>query len=412
MINRPAPALSTIDEDERTELHVRTVRQSRQRRVEGVRGVRHGFAKWYLETFTAGILEVILMTLDWFRQKQYVSPRVMTDCLNYLKYAVSHAYSWKMLKQHIVAVIQDVIFPLADEELWDSDQVDYIRQKFDVCDDYSTPLPAAEWLLYSVCKIRKDILNSVMSFIMQIITAPGIDVKQKDGALYMVSTLANVLLKKKIFKEQVEQLLTSYMFPEFASPFGHLRARACWVLHHSSDIKLAEIMRLTSEALLKVAENEDLTNVLQKTVITYSEKLMPIALNIFTHLASTFQQVLESDEGSDEKASTAMGLLNTMETLLSVMKDNPQTLASLHPVVHILTTNSSEYYAEAFSLIYDLASKNISPDMWKLLEVIYQLFQKDGLDYFVDMMPTLHNYVIVIIPKILFIMENKLSENC
>ena len=33
--------------------------------------------------------------------------------------------------------------------------------------------------------------------------------------------------------------------------------------------------------------------------------------------------------------------------------------------------------------------------MWKLLEFIYQMFEKDGIDYFLDMMPTLYNYVTV-----------------
>lgn len=54
-----------------------------------------------------------------------------------------------------------------------------------------------------------------------------------------------------------------------------------------------------------------------------------------------------------------------------------------------------EFYEEALSLVYDLTGKKISADMWKVLELIYQLFQKDGYDYFTDMMPALHNYITV-----------------
>jgi len=32
-----------------------------------------------------------------------------------------------------------------------------------------------------------------------------------------------------------------------------------------------------------------------------------------------------------------------------------------------------EYYEEAFSLVFDLTSKKISPDLWKVLEMIYQV---------------------------------------
>lgn len=39
--------------------------------------------------------------------------------------------------------------------------------------------------------------------------------------------------------------------------------------------------------------------------------------------------------------------------------------------------------------------------MWKVLELMYQLFQKDGFEYFTDMMPALHNYITVDTPAFL-----------
>lgn len=222
-----------------------------------------------------------------------------------------------------------------------------------------------------------------MNFIMQIIGTPNVDAKQKDGAFHMVGTLADVLLKKKIYRDNMEQMLTTYVFPEFAGPYGHLRARACWVLHSFSEIKfknqqvLAEIMRLTSNALLtdtelpvkveaaiviqmylssqeaavpclqpqikpitlelltiiRETENDDLTGVMQKIVCTYTEQLVPIAVEICQHLATTFSQVLESEDGSEDKAITAMGLINTIETLLTVMEEYPQITNLLRPIV-------------------------------------------------------------------------------
>jgi importin-7 len=51
---------------------------------------------------------------------------------------------------------------------------------------------------------------------LKIINTPTIDAKQKDGALHMVGSLADVLLKKKVFKDQVESsLLSTYVFLEF-----------------------------------------------------------------------------------------------------------------------------------------------------------------------------------------------------
>jgi importin-7 len=77
------------------------------------------------------------------------------------------------MKPHIVAIIQDVIFPLlcyseADDELWESDPVEYIRLKFDVFDDYTSPVPAAENVLHSICKTRKGVLPQVMQVLLQV----------------------------------------------------------------------------------------------------------------------------------------------------------------------------------------------------------------------------------------------------
>lgn len=95
------------------------------------------------------------------------------------------------------------------------------------------------------------------------------------------------------------------------------------------------IKQITLELLniIRLTENDDLTNVMQKIVCTYPEQLMPIAVEMCEHLATTFSQVLETDEGSDEKAITAMGLLNTIETLLSVMENQPLIIAQVQPIV-------------------------------------------------------------------------------
>ncbi|KAM0731269.1 Importin-7 [Formica fusca] len=424
------------------------------------------FAEWYLQTFSAGILEVLLKILDQYRRKIYVSPRVVQQSINYINQGVSHAFSWKFLKPHMFEIIRDVLFPIlsysaTDEELWNTDPYEYIRVKFDIFEDFVSPVTAAQTLLHSACRKRKDMLQKTMQFCLEVLTSPNADPRQKDGALHMIGSLADVLLKKKIYKEQMDKMLLQYVFPEFSSPHGHMRARACWVMHYFSEIRfkseqiLVEAIRLITNALLtdqdlpvkveaaialqmmlaaqpkaqkyieplikqitlelltiiRQTENDDLTSVMQKIVCTYTEQLMPIAVEICQHLAATFSQVLETDEGSDEKAITAMGLLNTIETVLSVMEEQPQIMSQLEPIVlqvvahifgqSVMAFSFVEFYEEALSLVYDLTSKSISEDMWKVLELMYQLFQKDGFDYFTDMMPALHNYITVDTPAFL-----------
>ncbi|XP_053624286.1 importin-7 [Plodia interpunctella] len=415
------------------------------------------FAEWYLTTFTGGILEVLLRILDQYRNKVYISPRVLQQTISYIDQCVGQSHSWKLLKPHMFAIIQDVLFPLmsyseSDEELWNTDPHEYIRIKFDIFEDFVSPVTAAQTLLISCCKKRKDMLERTMHLCMQILRSQTGEhgPRQRDGALHMVGTLNDILMKKKFYKEEIDSLLSQYVFPEFHSPLGYMRARACWVLQcfaavrFKSEPLLIEAVRLTINALLtdselpvkveaaialqmlltsqekvhkylepqvklvttellgiiRETENDNIANVLQKIVPLYTEQLMPMAFEIMDHLATTFSTVIETDSGTDEKAITAMGLLNTMETILNVMGENPDIMAQLEKTVlrvvgHILHHNIIEYYEEAMTLLCELTTNKISEDMWKVLELLYQMFEKEGFDYFTDMMPVLHNYITV-----------------
>ena len=138
-----------------------------------------------------------------------------------------------------------------------------------------------------------------------------------------------------------------------------------------------KIGEITMELLqiIRDTENDDLTTVLQKILCSYTDQLVPLATDICTHLVKTFAQVLEGgDSGGDEKAITAMGLLNTMETLLSVMEETEGVHKALEPIVleavsHIFKNALSEFYEEALSIACDLTSTKVRERMLRKEEL-------------------------------------------
>ncbi|XP_026687498.1 importin-7-like, partial [Diaphorina citri] len=179
---RPVPEHTlTLDEDERADtpwwkckkwaLHILSRIFERYGSPGGVVSDYEEFARWYLKTFSAGILDVLLATLAQYRAGHYISPRVMQQALNYLTQAVGHGHCWARLKPHATAIIQEVLFPFlsytdADEELWSSDPHEQV---------------------------------------------------------------ADILLKKEMYKSQMDKLICTYVFPEFSNPHGHMRARYYFV---------------------------------------------------------------------------------------------------------------------------------------------------------------------------------------
>lgn len=414
------------------------------------------FSEWYLKTFSHGVLTALLKLLDGYGQKIYVAPRILQQALNYINQGISHAFSWKFIRHHMQTMIQDVIFPLMchsdeDEELWVNDPHEYIRIKYDVFEDFLSPVMAAQTVFHSATSKRKEVLDKAMEFCMSILLNATSTPRQRDGALHMVGAVAEVLLKRKLYKDKAEEMLMNHVFPAFQSEHGFLRARACWVIRYFSEMKfrsepvlqhaikavkaalcgdkdlpvrveaaIAIQMLITEQEkaknyiqpfvkpvilellnVIRETENDDLTGVMQKLVCTYVDEVIPIAVEMMSHLAQTFAQVMESDgDGSEEKAITALGILNTMETILNVMEDQKEIILQLEGIVLnvvgiILRTNIVDFYEEVLSLIYSLTSSQVSHHMWEVFGMIYQMFQKDGIDYFTDMMPALHNYITV-----------------
>ncbi|XP_023064770.1 importin-8 isoform X2 [Piliocolobus tephrosceles] len=373
------------------------------------------FSEFFLKTYAVGIQQVLLKILDQYRQKEYVAPRVLQQAFNYLNQGVVHSITWKQMKPHIQNISEDVIFSVMcykdeDEELWQEDPYEYIRMKFDIFEDYASPTTAAQTLLYTAAKKRKEVLPKMMAFCYQILTDPNFDPRKKDGALHVIGSLAEILLKKSLFKDQMELFLQNHVFPLLLSNLGYLRARSCWVLHAFSSLKfhnelnLRNAVELAKKSLIedkempvkveaalalqslisnqiqakeymkphvrpimqellhivRETENDDVTNVIQKMICEYSQEVASIAVDMTQHLAEIFGKVLQSDEYEEveDKTVMAMGILHTIDTILTVVEDHKE-------ITHQL--------------------ENIC------LRIIDLVLQK----HVIDMMPLLHNYVTI-----------------
>uniref|UniRef100_A0A8C7GHJ9 Importin 8 n=1 Tax=Oncorhynchus kisutch TaxID=8019 RepID=A0A8C7GHJ9_ONCKI len=464
------PETLEVDEDDRPDLvwwkskkwalHIITRLFERYGSPGNVTKEYFEFADFFLKTYAVGIQQVLLKVLDQHRQKQYVTPHVLQKSLNYLNQGLSHSLTWKHMKPHMQTISQEVIFPLMcykdeDEKLWQEDPYEYIRMKFNVYDDHALPATAAQSLLCKAARKRKEVLPQMMEFCHQIMMEPSADPRRKDGALHVIGSLAELLLKKRVYREQMELMLQNYVFPLLNSPLGYLRARSCWVLHSFSPLRfhnelvLRNAVELVKQGLIadkempvkveaaialqtlvsnqeqakvyirpyirpvmqellhviKETENDDLTNVIQKMICEYNQEVAVIAVDMTQNLAEIFTKVLQSEEyeESEDKTVMALGILSTIDTILTVMEDHKEITQQLEGiclqviglVLQKPIIGMAEFYEEILSLAFGLTCQTISPQMWQLLVVLYGVFQILGIHTCLDMMPLLHNYVTV-----------------
>lgn len=132
-----------------------------------------------------------------------------------------------------------------------------------------------------------------------------------------------------------------------------------------------------------------------------------IKADTFLTLVQWCQEQEEESELRDDKTITGVGILSTVETLLSVMEGKLEVMGELEKIVMpiivvIIQHGLVDFYEELFSILSTLTSKQVSDQMWQALFLIHDVFKDQAAyDYFSEMMPLLHNYVTVDTPAFL-----------
>ena len=229
--------------------------------------------------------------------------------------------------------------------------------------------------------------------------------REKEGALRMIGTLAGVILAKKSpVAPQVEYFFVRHVFPEFRSQHGFLRARACDTLQKFEQLDFQEPSNLLHiyrnilqsmtdpelpvrveaalalqvlirhepirtemqqnipqimQQLLKLANEVDvdaLANVMEDFVEVFATELTPFAVALSEQLRDTYLRIIrellernnskEEDETYgdllDDKSITALGVLQTIGTLILTLESTPNTLLHLETVLMPVVTITLE----------------------------------------------------------------------
>lgn len=432
------------------------------------------FSKSFLENFAPEILKVYLQQVEkWVSQTTWLSKTALSQILTYLDECVKPKVMWAHLKPHVDNLISHLVFPvlcLSDEDalLFEDDPSEYLHRKLNFYEQISAPDVAAINFLSALTKNRKKQTFSVLNFVNTVVNryeaAPAAEKnpREKDGALRMIGTLATVLLgKKSPIANQVEYFFVRHVFPEFRSPHGFLRARACEVLekfeamefkdennliiayrnvlesmadvelpvrvgaalalqplirHDAIKASMQQNIPEIMQQLLKLANEVDvdaLANVMEDFVEVFAAELTPFAVALTEQLRDTYlrivKEVIEKGEGQedddnitflDDKSVTALGVLQTIGTLILTLESTPDVLLHLETIIMPLISVTLEnklydLYTEIFEIVDSctFAAKTISPTMWLAFEHMHKAFKAGAELYLEDMLPALENFV-------------------
>lgn len=433
------------------------------------------FAKHFLNNFAPEIFKAYLQQVDkWVAKNIWISKPCLSMILAFLDECVKPKTMWAHLKPNMENLIAHLVFPVLcqsdeDLELFDTDPAEYLHRKLNSYEEVSAPDVAATNFLVTLTKSRKKQTFVVLNFINNVVnryeTAPEDqkNPREKEGALRMIGTLASVVLEKQSpVANQAEFFFVQHVFPEFRSPHGFLRARACDTLGKFEQLNFTDANHLTiiyrnilesmadpelpvrveaalalqplirhevirsamqqsipqiMQQLLKLANDVDvdaLANVMEDFVEVFAAELTPFAVALAEQLRDTYmrlvreliernsQKTYDDTYGDflDDKAITALGVLQTIGTLILTLESTPEVLAQLEtiliPVITITLENKLyDLFNEVFEIIDSctFSAKSISPTMWQAFELMQKSFKNGAELYLEEMLPALDNFV-------------------
>ncbi|KAI8969324.1 armadillo-type protein [Mycotypha africana] len=325
----------------------------------------NAFAKSFSTNFAPNILQAYLRQVElWIKKEIWIPPKCLALTSSFFSDCVKNKVTWQLLKPHVETLVAHFIFPQLcfsdeDQELWDEDPVEFVHKKVDPLEDFHSPQTNAMNFLIDLARDRKKytfmgILNFINGVLNKYLEAPEEqkNPKEKDGAMCMIGGLAyQVLQKKSPVANMMEPFFVTHVFPEFKSKYPFLRARACDLTRHFSDLDFANEQNLATlyqcvlncirddelavkvqaslalqpmirhesvrnamapslpfimQTLLNLTNEIDidtLANVMEEFVEVFAEQLTPFAVQLCTQLRDTFLRIMEELNQSNTLAT-------------------------------------------------------------------------------------------------------------
>lgn len=443
VIQAPVPAaVLALDEEDASEdrfwkmkkwafhIHNKVMSRYGNPKLDSYNSDSHDFAKAYMASLALPVLEIYLGQIHAAATGSNPVPeRIVSLVCDFLENCIPNKRTWEVLKEQVMWLVQEFVFPRlcwseADAELWQDDPHEFIRSRLDPFDDLSSAATSCINLVVELVKQKKKAtFLPVLGFLNSVLAgAQGrsdqASLSRRDGALYLVGSLATLLTGSKKTAGQMEAFMTSFVIPELTSPTAHIRLRACWTVEQFDELEYGSqeasaallsgvlscmngtefpVKVAASSALAAILGNEfvkaalppylptvietiltlaneieldSLSYVLEDLVTEFAEEVSPYAAQLCAQLCDTLMRSIEHYDGNadeenaglfedTDKMMAVLGMLGTINTLVDSMSSKPETMAQIETIVlplvyMIFQRKIMDVYEEAFTLLDSL----------------------------------------------------------
>ncbi|KAJ6583909.1 armadillo-type protein [Mycena vulgaris] len=402
------------------------------------------FAQHFVSMFAPEILGIYLRQVELYVSNQaWLSKKCQYQIFTFFTECIKPKSTWTLLKPHVQTLVESFVFPqlsfnAGKQNLWENDPVDYVRISVDEYESFATPVSAATTFLFSLASNRtKTTFMPILGFINSVLrsNAPA---PQRFGALNMTAALGPWIMRHP---------------DEFSSPDGYMRAIACevvgtvtkeglkWtseanlsvhfravaaglddpefpvrvqaalaltemiILYDSVKTAVAPQVGKVIQDLLKLSDDTDLdilNRSMEVMVEAFQTELLPVAAQLTARLCESYLRLAKESLVAEESAGhrgreTWTRCWATMIRLTPPWVSPRRSARSSRPsrVHQEILAQILDLFDNMYDLVDSLTFKlrAISPNLWPVFELTYNLFKSDAVDFLEEMLPSLDNFV-------------------
>lgn len=391
------------------------------------------FRSIFSTTVVPQLFQVYLSKMQlWRNGQQWMSKTALYFIVEFIEQCCVKKASWEMVLPHLNFIISDIAFFIfrpsdATLEMFEDEPQEYIHANLDKFEDSCSPENAVVALLFTLVEKRTAFtLQPLLEFVYGKLSEcqnmeETIEVaKDKEAALRILGPIAMKLVHPKSpVIGQMESFISQYVFPNFQSKHGFLRARACNISSKFDDLEyndqsyinilfqgvmscftekelpvqmeaalaiqaflkfddfkvaLGTVIVPTMEQLLELSNKIDsdvIPMVMQELVESYSDQLEPFAENLMAKLSEQVLRLLsEMHEASNvdvddfdpnddfsDKQTAVLGIINTMITVLLYFEKAADAIGNLEP-----------YYSPVIDFIFKSGIDDFYAEAAELIE--------------------------------------------
>lgn len=419
------------------------------------------FVDYFNKNYTPEILKVYFPIIEKWSTGTWLSDYSLYHLISFIEKCIMTP-AWELIKPHFEIILRHLLFPsLCQEslELFEDDAEEYIRRYFDMNREFNTADVAAVDALFVTVHHRFEELATILNLLNEIFNTYSQDPSLQnafkvEGGLRILSSVSVALEKDESpVKDQIDQIIDSFVAPHLTSGYEFLRARSSETISILSytykdknvlskvfqgvydnfknddnlviQIEAADALRvLIIDPLVTEAISNDVPTIMQKLlhlsrtheldmigevmeafVERFSSELEPFAIDLGRNLTDQFirtaQEMMEIQNsgqkgGQDiDKEYQAVSVVNTMTTMTLSMP-NVDLEPVFAPAIRFVLSNAAiSFLGEVMELLESLTmnKKQISPTVWEIFQESIDSFQTYAVEYFEYYVPFFENVI-------------------